>query len=175
MTYVHMQAVATMLNLKIKILTTGIAPDTNLICNRCKPSKGFQTENALRGHTRTEHDRVETEEESEGRVQRARWSEMIPDTRLRDIIPNEKTEELVLLHEDDILYNIIVHKSHNAFKTKNMENSMKTKHQHENSTLFSLGSNFSSPGCCNPAAFFLFLNYLIFHTLQLVHNLLLFL
>ena len=65
MTYVDMQAAATMLNLNIKILTTGIAPDTNLICNRCKPSKGFQTENALREHTKTEHDRVETEEESD--------------------------------------------------------------------------------------------------------------
>ena len=131
-----MQAAATMLNLNIKILTTGIAPDTNLICNRCKPSKGFQTENALREHTKTEHDRVETEEESEGRVQRARWSEMIPDTRLRDIIPNEKAEELILLHEDDIHYNIIVHKSHNAFKTKNVENSIEKKHKDENLTLF---------------------------------------
>ena len=118
MTHVDMQAVSSMLNLKISILTTGIVPSKNHNCSRCKPSKPFSSEQDLLKHLETVHGRVETEEEREGRTQRARWSVMRPDNRIKENIPNEKEEDLILIHEDDVHYNIIVHKSHNAFKEK---------------------------------------------------------
>ena len=114
--YVDMQALSTMLNLNINILTTGIPPVTNLLFARCKPSKSFRTEDDLIEHIKSIHNRLETEEEKEGRVQRARWSEMRPDPRLQEYILNEQPEELILLHEEYIHYNLIVHRSHNAFK-----------------------------------------------------------
>ena len=62
------------------------------------------------------HHRVETNEEREGRIQKARWTHLKPDHRVKESIHNEKPEELILLHEDDVHYNIIVHKSVNNFK-----------------------------------------------------------
>ena len=35
-------------------------------------------------------------------------SELKPDIRIKETIPNEKEAELILLHEDDIHYNLIV-------------------------------------------------------------------
>ena len=128
MTHVDMQAVSTMLNMKISILTTGITPPNTYRCDRCKPGQEFSNEDELRLHTQEIHKRFESEEEKEGKIQRARWSELRPDTRIKEVIPNEKEEELILLHEDDIHYNIIVHKSHNVFKT-NLDKELMTNKQ----------------------------------------------
>ena len=135
MTHVDMQAVSTMLNININILTTGIPPTRNFLCPRCKPSQDLETEGNLRKHTENVHKRFESMEEIEGRNQNARWSVITPDLRLKDISPNEREEELVLLHEDDIHYNIIVHKSHNASKNMYHEEHNK-KHHGEETTLF---------------------------------------
>ena len=110
-----------MLNMNISILTTGVSPQTSFSCIRCKPQTLFNNETDLRKHTETVHHRIETEEEREGRIQRARWTHIKPDTRIRETIPNERAEDLVLMHEDDVHYNLIVHKSHNAYKSDNSE------------------------------------------------------
>ena len=135
MTHVYMQAASTMLNIKISILTTGIPPSRQFICVRCKPSQDFKTKDNLRNHTENVHMRFETKEEIEGRMQNTRWSLITPDPRLKEIIPNEREEELILLHEDDIHYNMIVHKSHNASKNK-YEEEHKKKYHGEETTLF---------------------------------------
>ena len=131
MTHVDMQAVSTMLKLKISILTTGIPPTRKFLCERCKPSHDFRTEGDLRQHTENMHKRFETSEEKEGRLQNARWSIITPDRRLIEQIPNEKEEELILLHEDDIHYNMIVHKSHNASKNKYEGGHIQKQHREE--------------------------------------------
>ena len=115
MTHVEMQAVSTMLNLKINILTTGITPERSNICNRCNPTKQFATGDDLREHNKNVHNKIETREEREGRVKMARWTELKPDNRIRNIVPKEKEETLFLLHNDDIHYNMIVHRRNNAF------------------------------------------------------------
>ena len=51
MTHVDMQAVSTMLNIEISILTTGVTPPRNFLCCRCKPSQVLGTEDELREHT----------------------------------------------------------------------------------------------------------------------------
>ena len=61
-----------------------------------------------------------------------------PHTRYLDkgIYTNEKAEELILLHEDEVQFTIIVHKSHNAFKkTNNFKTHTKSEHE-GNVTLF---------------------------------------
>ena len=61
---------------------------------------------------------------------------LTPDSRIRESIPNEKAEELILLHEDEVHFNIIVHKSHNAFKrTNSFEKHAKSVHE-TNLTIF---------------------------------------
>ena len=122
MTHVEMQAVLTMLNLKINIVTTGITPERSNTCNRCNRRKQFATGDDLREHNKNVHNKIETREEREGRVKMARWTELKPDNRIRNIVPKEKEETVFLLHNDDIHYNMIVHRSHNAF---NKENSFK--------------------------------------------------
>ena len=136
MTPIDMQAASTMLNMNVSILTTGITSTNNHRCVRCKPGIEFSNEEYLRLHTKNVHNKVETEEEREGRIQRARWSELSPDNRIKDVIPNEKEEELILIHEDDIHYNLIVHKSHNAFKESSNIEHMKKKHSNNTSTIF---------------------------------------
>ena len=114
-----MQAVSTMLNMNMSILTTGVSVPSSQSCPRCKLQAVFSTEEEFRAHTQKVHHRVETNEEREGRIQKARWTHLKPDQRIRETILNEKAEELILLHEGDVHYNIIVHKSHNAYKSVN--------------------------------------------------------
>ena len=116
MSHVCMQAVSSMLNMNINILTTGISAPNTHSCPRCKTLTVFNTGEDLRKHTEVVHHRSETEEERECRIQNVRWTQLTPDSRIRESIPNEKAEELILLHQDDVHFNIIVHKSHNAFK-----------------------------------------------------------
>ena len=78
MTHVFMQAAATMLNIKINILTTGISPTQIYKCARCQPEQEFVSENDLIEHTENVHQRLETEEEKEGRLQNSRWTRLIP-------------------------------------------------------------------------------------------------
>ena len=115
MTHVEMQAVSTMLNIDINILTTGLTPDRSHRCTRCKPGEEYKSGEELREHNKNVHHKIESDEEREGRIQMARWTELKPDSRIRDTVPKEKAETLVLLHNDDIHYNMIVHRSHNAF------------------------------------------------------------
>ena len=133
MTHICMQAVATMLNLNIKILTTGISPSSYLRCTRCKPTAVFNSEEEVIQHMEGVHHRKETREEMEGRKQRARWSDIQPDSKVMNKTAINKAEELILLHEDDTHYNIIVHKSHNAFRR---ENTIKEQIKNHEETLF---------------------------------------
>ena len=114
MTHVDMQAVSTMLNINIHILTTGLSIPSSHRCGRCKPIETFNSEDELRAHIEEVHHRAETYEEREGRKQNARWSEIKPDPRITDKTAAKNPEDLILLHEDDIHYNLIVHKSHNT-------------------------------------------------------------
>ena len=82
------------------------------------------------------HHRTETEEEREGRNNNVRWTHLTPDSRIRESIPNEKAEELILLHEDEVHFNIIVHKSHNAFKRTNSFEKHDKSVQEKNLTIF---------------------------------------
>ena len=139
MTHVCMQAASTMLNMNINIITTGISSPNVYRCARCKTKQEFQTENEMTMHDQIEHQRVESEEERESRVQKARWTLLQPDHRLKTH-SNEKAEELTLLHEDDIHYNIIVPKGHNVYQTKDVKNNNKNK----NTTIF--GDEIKSTG-----------------------------
>ena len=47
-----------------------------------------------------------------------------------------KAEELILLHDDDIYYNIIVHKTHNAFRRENIIREHKVIQDDKVETLF---------------------------------------
>ena len=125
-----------MLNLNIKILTTGLPPPTLHRCYRCKRVNSFKSGDKLRAHTELEHHRAETHEEKEGRIQNARWSELTPDPRIRDKISGEIQEELILIHKDDIHYNLIVHKSHNTFKTNDSKKDHISKHDEPKETIF---------------------------------------
>ena len=87
MTHVCMQAISTMLNIKINILTTCISSSNFKHCHRCKTPVVFKTSEDIRKHTELVHHRLETEEEREGRLQKVRWSQLIPDIRIRDTIP----------------------------------------------------------------------------------------
>ena len=118
MAHTGMQAVSTMLNINISILTTGIPPPSSNMCVSCKPQETYNKEEDLRMHKEKVHHRVESEEEKELRVQRTRWTHLRPDNRIRESISDEKPEELVLLHEDEIHYNLIVHKSHTNFTNR---------------------------------------------------------
>ena len=71
MTHADMQAVSTMLNMKINILTTGIIPPNTYRCDRCKPGQQYSNDGELVQHTQNVHKRFESEEEKEGKLQRA--------------------------------------------------------------------------------------------------------
>ena len=119
MTHVCMQAVSSMPNMNISIMTTGISAHRSHNCPRCKSLTVFTNAQELRKHTEVVHHRTETEEEREGRINNVRWTHLTPDNRIGESLPNEKDEELILLHEDEVHFNIIVQKSHNAFKKVN--------------------------------------------------------
>ena len=137
MTHVCMQAVSTMYNMHINILTTGISQQDTYICPRCKPSQNFETEEELKVHEKNEHNRFETAEEIEGRLQRVRWTELRPDQRLIENSPNEKAENLLLIHEDDIHYNMIVNKCSNIFmKASQQKGHVQENHHKDNVTIF---------------------------------------
>ena len=61
---------------------------------------------------------------------------MRPDPRLQEYILNEQPEELILLHEEYIHYNLIVHRSHNAFKNTVLKKPMEKDHKEQNQTIF---------------------------------------
>ena len=63
MTHVCMQAAATMLNMQINILTTGIQQTSIYKCARCQPRREFKSETDLILHNESVHHRIETEEE----------------------------------------------------------------------------------------------------------------
>ena len=136
MTHVCMQAVSTMLNIKINILTTGITTPIINRCPRCKPPQNFHNDEDLRIHTEKVHHRAETEEEREGRRQKARWSELQPDYRIAHKSVAGNAEEMILLHEDNIHYNIIVHKSHNGVRRENGINEHEPKHREDSESIF---------------------------------------
>ena len=61
-----------MFNMHINILTTGIGQQDTYKCPRCKPSLTFKTEEDLKEHEKNEHNKIETPEEIESRLQRVR-------------------------------------------------------------------------------------------------------
>ena len=111
MTHVCMQAAATMLNININILTTGISATSTNKCARCKSVQIFSNQNDFILHNEKVHNRIETDEEKEGRSQNARWTILKPDHSIKESGSHEKTEELTLLHEDETHYNLIVTKT----------------------------------------------------------------
>ena len=136
MTHTGMQAVSTMLNLNISILTTGVPPPLSNMCVRCMPQETFNNEEDLRMHKEKVHHRVESDDEKEGRIQKTRWTHLRPDNRIRESIYNEKPEEIVLMHEDEVHYNLIVHKSHTTFTSrdkfmKHIKNDHGNDHENE--------------------------------------------
>jgi hypothetical protein len=76
------------------------------------------------------HIRKESFEEREGPLQKARWTHITPDYRIKDSSQSVKAEELTLTHEDEIHYNIMLPYNHSAFKNK------RTNHTDEEPTLF---------------------------------------
>ena len=136
MTHVDMQAASTMLNINIQILTTGLSPPSSHRCRRCKPGQMFNTEEDLIIHTEVEHHRTETQEAREGRRQNARWTELKPDLRISNNSAAEIPEELILLHEDDNHYNLIVHKNHNAFRKEEPLRKHMPNHKKHIETIF---------------------------------------
>ena len=125
-----------MLNLNISILTTGVTPPSVHRCVRCKPAQNFGCEEELRTHTQKVHHRAETPEEQEGRKQNARWTELKPDYRITDKSLAGFAEEVILLHEDNIHYNIIVHKNHNVSKENDSIKKHNENHKEGKETLF---------------------------------------
>ena len=75
------------------------------------------------------HHWSETEEERGG-------SHLKPDIIIRDFIPNKKAKELILLHEDDIHFNIIVHKTHNVYYNASQIRKHSNVQHNDNTTLF---------------------------------------
>ena len=97
----------------------------------------FSTEENLKVHEETVHNKCESVEERESRLQRARWTELRPDQRIIQNSPTEKAEHLVLIHEDDIHYNLIVNKCHNIFKnTIKQSEHIPKNHNTDNVTIF---------------------------------------
>ena len=84
MTHVCMQAASTMLNMNINILTTGIVTPKTFKCVRCKPTVELKSEDELVLHTENVHNRKESFLEKEGRLQKARWTHLTPDYRIKD-------------------------------------------------------------------------------------------
>ena len=76
------------------------------------------------------HIRKESFEEREGPLQKARWTHITPDYRIKDSSQSVKAEELTLTHEDEMHYNIMLPYNHSAFKNK------RTNHTDEETTLF---------------------------------------
>ena len=130
MTHVCMQATSTMLNMNINILTTGISTPKMFKCVRCKPTIELKSEDELILHNENVHNRKESFEEREGRLQKARWTHLTPDYRIKDSSQSVKAEELTLIHEDEIHYNIMLPHNHSAFKNK------RTNHTVQETTLF---------------------------------------
>ena len=135
MTHIDMQAVSTMLNMKISILTTGIATPNTFRCGRCKPGNTFNSDNEFRIHMEKVHKRIETNNEKKFRLQKARGSELKPDSRIKETISNEKEAELIMLHEDDIHYNLIIGETQSWLAKKPENEPLKNSH-HENTSLF---------------------------------------
>ena len=104
MTHVCLQAVSTMLNIEINILSTGVTPETSNRCVRCQPAKVFKNINDLILHKENVHDMKETQDDNEERIQRARWTELRPDMRIRAMPSEDKAAKLILLHDDDVHY-----------------------------------------------------------------------
>ena len=98
MTHVCLQAASTMLNMHIKILTTGITTPQTFKCARCNTGQEFRNKIDILSHDENTHNRKETEEEKEGRMQKHRWTNIKPDSRLRELGQNQKAEDLTLLH-----------------------------------------------------------------------------
>ena len=106
-----LQAAANMLNLKINLLTTGVS-NPSLQCQRCKTQIIFKNISDLMKHNQTVHKKIETEEEKEGRKVRARWTEIEPDHKMVKGDPKNPLMDIFLMHEDDVHYNLMVHKNH---------------------------------------------------------------
>ena len=66
-----MQAVSTMPIMKVSILRTGITPHNNNRYGRCKLGNELSKEEDLRLHTENVHNKVETEEDREGLIQKS--------------------------------------------------------------------------------------------------------
>ena len=85
MTHESMQAVSTMMNMNISILTTGVAPSVLNSCPRCSLQTIFKTNEELRIHTEIVHHRKESVEEKEGERRKDSRSQMdSPEARLQN-------------------------------------------------------------------------------------------
>ena len=114
MTHNCLQSASNMQNMNINILTTGVVP--YIKCGRCSPSITFNNQTDLLNHEENVHNKTETEEEKENRLQKARWTILNPDTRSEKGDLKSKSQDMFLLHEDDVHYSLMAHKAHNLFK-----------------------------------------------------------
>ena len=128
MTHACLQAISNMQNMTINILTKGV-PRTSSVCIRCPPNTLLGSVPELIKHEETVHKRFETEEEKEGRLQNARWTTLKPSSKFADQEKQGKTGDMFVLHDDNIHYSLMVHKSHdlfdrlNKFQTKSLDKS----------------------------------------------------
>ena len=120
MTHACLQAFSNMQNMTINILTKGV-PKVSAVCIRCPPNTILESVPALIKHEEIIHNRFETEEQKEGRLQNARWTTLEPSSRFTDQENIAKTPDMYVMHEDNVHYSLMVHKSHDMFNTLNKD------------------------------------------------------
>ena len=116
--HTDLQAVSNMYKVPINVFTTGI-PNHNPECHRCKPSVRLTSEEKLKEHNKTAHDICESEEVLEGRKAKARWTKFNPDNRCDNT--KEQLIDMYLMHQDDVHYDLLVHKDHALRQTDSQE------------------------------------------------------
>ena len=115
MTHACLQAVSNMQDMTINILTKGV-PTATSTCIRCPPNTNFDSVSELKKHEENVHKRFETEEEKEGRLLNSRWTTLKPSSKHAEQERKVKTPDMYVMHEDNIHYSLMVHKSHDLFK-----------------------------------------------------------
>ena len=73
-------------------------------------------ESEMLEHQVNVHSKIEMDEEKEGRLLHARWTIINPDNRCEKSDTKSKTEDMFMLHEDDVHYSLMAYKTHDLFK-----------------------------------------------------------
>ena len=118
MTHACLQAVSNMQNMTINILTKGV-PRVSTVCHRCPPNTTFNSVPELIKHKEKVHNRFETEEEKEERLQNARWTILEPNGKFSDQENKVKTPDMFVFHDDNVHYSLMVNNSHDLYDRLN--------------------------------------------------------